>query len=37
LGIDLNEAPAADFPLQPPASAADWTTVRGMDGSLVKP
>jgi len=37
LGIDLNEALAAKFPLQPSASVADWTTVRSVDGSIVKP
>jgi mannonate dehydratase len=37
LGIDINEAMAAKYPLQPPPGADGWTTVRGMDGSLVKP
>jgi mannonate dehydratase len=37
LGIDLNEARAAKYPLVPPGAAQDWTTVRTMDGSLVKP
>jgi mannonate dehydratase len=37
LGIDLNEAMAAKYPLEPPPGRDNWTTVRGMDGSLVKP
>jgi mannonate dehydratase len=37
LGIDLNEAMAAKYPLAPPKPGDAWTTVRGMDGSLVKP
>jgi mannonate dehydratase len=37
LGIDLNEALVAKYPLQPSPGAADWTTVRSMDGTLVKP
>lgn len=37
LGIDINESLAAKYPLQPRAGAADWTNVRGLDGSLVKP
>ena len=37
LGIDLNETLAARHPLKPPSGADNWTTVRGMDGSLVKP
>jgi mannonate dehydratase len=37
LGIDLNEALAAKYPLQPSPHAGDWTTVRGVDGGLVKP
>jgi mannonate dehydratase len=36
LGIDVREELAARHPLQP-ATDQDWTTVRGMDGSLVKP
>jgi mannonate dehydratase len=37
LGIDINEALAAKHPLVDDPKNADWTTVRGMDGSLVKP
>ncbi|MBI3682386.1 MAG: hypothetical protein HY235_18560 [Acidobacteria bacterium] len=37
LGVDINEAMAAKYPLQPPPAQDNWTTVRGMDGSLVKP
>jgi mannonate dehydratase len=37
LGIDINEAMAAKYPIQPPKPGDTWTTVRGMDGSLVKP
>ena len=37
LGIDLNEAMTAKYPLQPPPGCDTWTTVRGMDGSVVKP
>ena len=37
LGIDINETMAAQYPLVDNPSNADWTTVRGMDGSLVKP
>jgi mannonate dehydratase len=37
LGIDLNEGLAARHPLEPPPGGDTWTTVRGMDGSLVKP
>ena len=37
LGIDLNEEIAARFPLIDDARVSDWTTVRGVDGSLVKP
>jgi mannonate dehydratase len=37
LGIDLNEAMVAKYPIQPRPGADDWTTTRGMDGSLVKP
>lgn len=37
LGIDLDEKIAARFPLTEDHRVSDWTTVRGMDGSLVKP
>jgi len=37
LGIDLNEAMAAKYPLEPPPGRDNWTTVRSLDGSLVKP
>ncbi|MBZ5561059.1 MAG: starvation-sensing protein RspA [Acidobacteriia bacterium] len=37
LGIDLNEALAAKYPLKYVPNAADWTTVRRVDGSVVKP
>ena len=37
LGIDINEAIAGRYPLVNDHRNADWTTVRGMDGSLVKP
>ena len=37
LGIDINEAMAAKYPLAIPPGANNWTTVRGMDGSLVRP
>ncbi len=37
LGIDINEAMAGRYPLVDDHRNADWTTVRGMDGSLVKP
>jgi mannonate dehydratase len=37
LGIDINEAMAAKYPLEPIAPGDSWTTVRGVDGSLVKP
>jgi mannonate dehydratase len=37
LGIDINEEMAAKHPLVDDPKNADWTTVRGMDGSLVKP
>jgi mannonate dehydratase len=36
LGIDINEQ-IAKYPLRDDPSAADWTTVRRLDGSLVKP
>ncbi len=37
LGIDIKEELAAQHPLVEPFGADDWTTVRKMDGSLVKP
>ena len=37
LGIDIDEAMASRYPLVDDHRNADWTTVRGMDGSLVKP
>jgi mannonate dehydratase len=37
LGIDLNMEMAQKWPLLDDHTNADWTTVRGMDGSLVKP
>ena len=37
LGIDINEAIASKYPLVNEHHNADWTTVRGMDGSLVRP
>lgn len=37
LGIDIDEKIAARFPLHDDYRNADWTTVRGMDGSVVKP
>ncbi len=37
LGIDINETLAAKYPLVAPRGGDSWTTVRGMDGSLVKP
>jgi mannonate dehydratase len=37
LGIDLNMEMAQKWPLVDDHTNADWTTVRGMDGSLVKP
>lgn len=37
LGIDLDESIAARFPLVDNPRVSDWTTVRGVDGSLVKP
>jgi len=37
LGIDLNEAIAAKHPLRDLPRGDDWTTGRGVDGSLVKP
>jgi len=37
LGIDLNEAMAAKHPLRDLRPGDDWTTGRGIDGSLIKP
>jgi mannonate dehydratase len=37
LGIDIDEKIAAKFPLVDDHRNADWTSVRGMDGSVVKP
>jgi mannonate dehydratase len=37
LGIDLDEKLAAKYPLTEDHRVSDWTTVRRMDGSLVKP
>jgi len=37
LGIDIDEAMAGRYPLVDNHRNADWTTVRGVDGSLVKP
>ncbi len=37
LGIDLDENLAAKYPLTEDPGVSDWTTVRGMDGALVKP
>jgi mannonate dehydratase len=37
LGIDIKEEAALKFPLKPTPAGDGWTTVRGMDGSLVKP
>ncbi len=37
LGIDIDEALAAKHPLEPIPPGDSWTTVRGVDGSLVKP
>lgn len=37
LGIDLDEKLAAKYPLTESHRVSDWTTVRGMDGALVKP
>lgn len=37
LGIDINEAMAAKYPLPQPSGADDWKTVRSLDGSTVKP
>ncbi len=37
LGIDIDERIARKFPLVENHHNADWTTVRGIDGALVKP
>jgi mannonate dehydratase len=37
LGIDINEELAAKWKMEPPPGRDTWTTVRGMDGSMVKP
>jgi mannonate dehydratase len=37
LGIDINEAMAAKYPLETFPNANNWTTVRAIDGSIVKP
>lgn len=37
LGIDIKEEAAMKLPLKPVPPGDSWTTVRGMDGSLVKP
>ena len=37
LGVDIDEAMAAKYPLQENHHNADWTTVRQIDGSPVKP
>lgn len=37
LGIDLNDEALLKYPLQPIPKGDGWTTVRGMDGSIVKP
>jgi len=37
LGIDVKEEAALKYPLKPLRPGDSWTTVRGMDGSLVKP
>ena len=37
LGIDIKEEAALKYPLKPLRPGDTWTTVRGMDGSLVKP
>jgi mannonate dehydratase len=37
LGIDIKEEIARKYPLKDNPSNADWTTVRRLDGSLVKP
>ena len=37
LGIDVKEEIGAKYPLKPIPPGDSWTTVRGVDGSLVKP
>jgi mannonate dehydratase len=37
LGIDIREQEALKYPPQPVRPGDAWTTVRGMDGSIVKP
>ena len=37
LGIDLNEEALLKYPLEPMKPGDTWTTVRGVDGSIVKP
>ena len=37
LGIDIDEKIAARFPLIDDYHNADWTTIRGVDGSVIKP
>ncbi len=37
LGIDINEALVAKYPLADNYRNADWTTVRAIDGSVIKP
>jgi mannonate dehydratase len=37
LGIDIKEEVAMKLPLKPVPPGDSWTTVRGIDGSLVKP
>jgi mannonate dehydratase len=37
LGIDIDESLAKKYPLTPPSGKEDGFTVRGMDGSLVRP
>jgi mannonate dehydratase len=37
LGIDIKEEVALKFPPKPVPPGDSWTTVRGMDGSIVKP
>jgi mannonate dehydratase len=37
LGIDIKEEAALKYPLKPVRPGDSWTTVRGMDGSIVKP
>ncbi|HLJ13296.1 MAG TPA: enolase C-terminal domain-like protein [Bryobacteraceae bacterium] len=37
LGIDIKEEAALKYPPKPVPLGDSWTTVRGMDGSLVKP